>query len=70
MPPIQRYENEMGSFTKNLPHDVNGEVDRAAFAALVHAMRTADPEDFERIPLGGVGKLVNLQARSRCLFMR
>ena len=57
-----RYENKIGSFSKYLPHDANGEVDRAAFAALVHAMRTADPEDFELIPLGGTGKLVNPQA--------
>ena len=57
-----RYENKIGSFSKFLPHDANGEVDRAAFAALVHAMRTADPDDFERIPLGGTGKLVNPQA--------
>jgi hypothetical protein len=58
----RRHENKIGSFSKYLPHDVNGEVDRAAFAALVHAMRTADPEDFELIPLGGAGKLSNPQA--------
>ena len=58
----RRYENKIGSFSKFLPHDANGEVDGAAFAALVHAMQTADPADFERIPLGGAGKLVNPQA--------
>ena len=58
----RRYENKIGSFSKFLPHDANGEVDRAAFAALVHAMRTADPADFELIPLGGAGKLSNPQA--------
>ena len=58
----RRYEKEIGSFSKFLPHDANGEVDGAAFAALVHAMRTADPADFELIPLGGAGKLVNPQA--------
>jgi len=58
----RRYENKIGSFSKALPHDANGEVDRAAFAALVHAMRTSDPADFEAIPLGGPTKLVNPQA--------
>jgi hypothetical protein len=58
----RRYANRIGSFSKFLPHDVNGEVDGAAFAALVHAMDTADPADFELIPLGGAGKLVNPQA--------
>jgi hypothetical protein len=58
----RRYANRIGSFSKFLPHDANGEVDGAAFAALVRAMDTADGEDFERIPLGGVGKLVNPQA--------
>ena len=58
----KRYTNKIGSFSKFLPHDANGEVDRDAFAALVHAMKTADPEDFEAIPLGGAGKLVNPQA--------
>ncbi len=58
----RRYPNRIGSFSKMLPHDANGEVDPAAFDALVHAMSTADPEDFERIRMGGVAKLANPQA--------
>ena len=33
-----------------------------AYAALRHAMDTADPADFDVIPRGGVGKLVNPQS--------
>ena len=58
----RRYANLAGSFGKALPHDGNGEIDRHAFRALVHAMSTGDPADFEVIPLGGTAKLVNPQA--------
>src|SRR6185503_6159201 len=58
----RRYATKFGSFSKNLPHNLNGEVDPLAFEALVHAMKTADPADFELIPLGGTGKLSNPQA--------
>ena len=58
----RRYPNRIGSFSKTLPHDANGEVDPAAFDALVHAMSTADPDDFERIPMGGAAKLANPQS--------
>jgi len=64
----RRYENKIGSFSKNLPHNGNGEVDPAAFEALVHAMRTADPADFELIPLGGSGKLSNPQSGFAFVF--
>jgi hypothetical protein len=49
----QRYANKIGSFSKALPHDAFGEVDLDAYAALVHAMETGDPADFELIPFGG-----------------
>ena len=58
----RRYPNRIGSFSKTLPHDGNGEVDAQAFDALVHAMSTADPTDFEAIPLGGIQKLANPQS--------
>jgi hypothetical protein len=57
-----RYRNRIGSFSKELPHDANGEVDPAAFAALVRAMESAEEADFEAVPLGGTGRLVNPHA--------
>jgi hypothetical protein len=54
----ERYPNKIGSFSKGLPHNSNlnspnfGEVDIAAFNALVHALRTTNPADFEAIPMG------------------
>ncbi len=56
------YASRIGSFGKCLPHNKLGEVDLAAFAALVKAMKTATPADFEAIPLGGPTKLQNPQA--------
>jgi hypothetical protein len=57
----RRYANKIGSFSKALPHDAFGEVDRPAYAALVRAIKTADSEDFEQVPRGGAAKLVNPQ---------
>jgi hypothetical protein len=57
----RRYANKIGSFSKALPHDAFGEVDRHAYAALVRAIKTADSEDFEQVPRGGAAKLVNPQ---------
>jgi membrane-associated phospholipid phosphatase len=58
----QRYSNFIGNFSKTLPHDAFGTVDPAAYQALLRAMRTADPDDFAAIPMGGVGKLSDPQA--------
>ncbi len=52
----------IASFGKTLPHNDRGEIDAHAYGALVHAMATGAPPDFEAIPLGGPGKLVNPQA--------
>jgi hypothetical protein len=49
-------------YSKGLPHDKLGEVDRKAYDVLLGALRTGKPEDFERIPLGGFVKLANPQA--------
>jgi hypothetical protein len=51
------YPNKVGSDTRGLPHDALGEVDLGAWQALLHALDTQDPADFERIPLGGTRKL-------------
>jgi hypothetical protein len=54
-----RYTNKIGSDSRGLPHDKRGEVEQAAWQALVTACRSGDPADFEKIPLGGTRKLVN-----------
>lgn len=58
----ERYPNQIASYTKALPHDSFGEVDLAAYNALVHAMTTGEPQDFQSIPMGGVVKLGNPQS--------
>ncbi len=57
-----RYAFRLGSFTKALPHNNLGEVDAQAYNTLLNALRTVNPDDFERITLGGSVKLVNPQA--------
>jgi hypothetical protein len=56
-----RYHNFIGNYSQGLPHDSIGEVDRAAYRALLTAVRTGDPEDFAEIPLGGNVKLAGPQ---------
>jgi hypothetical protein len=49
----------LATFTKALPHNHLGEVDPAAYRALLRALRSGRTEDFRRIPLGGRVKLAN-----------
>lgn len=56
------YPNRIGSFSKGLPHNNLGEVDPAAYQAMLDALTSGDPVDFEAIPLGGTRLLVNPQA--------
>lgn len=61
------YAKKIGSFSKGLPHNNLGEVDRNAYNALIDALSTGQPADFEAIPLGCPDptrqrKLVNPQA--------
>ncbi len=58
----ERYPDHTASFTKALPHDSKGHVVAGAYEALLKAMETGAPEDFEAIPLGGTRKLVNPQS--------
>lgn len=58
----ERYSLRLGNFTKSLPHNNLGEVDTQAYNTLLNALRTANPEDFERITMGGAVKLTNPQA--------
>lgn len=57
-----RYRTRIGSFSKTLPHNDFGEVNREAYKALVAAIASGQGFDFEAIPLGSVGKLANPQA--------
>lgn len=55
----QRYPSKIGSDTRGLPHNKRGEVDPSAFQAAVAAYTSGNPEDFEKIPLGGTRKQLN-----------
>jgi len=55
----ERYANKIGTDTRGLPHDANGEVDLAAWGLAAKAYASRDPADFEKIPLGGTRKQVN-----------
>jgi hypothetical protein len=57
----QRFKSRIGNYSKGLPHRANGEVDPNAYRALLAALDSGDPADFEAIPLGGVRRLVNPQ---------
>jgi hypothetical protein len=56
------YPNKIASYSKSLPHNNRGEVVLDAYHALIRALKTGNPADFEHIPLGGVRKLANPQA--------
>ena len=56
------YPNKIGNYSKALPHNQLGEVNLNAYQAMIEALTTGNPEDFEGIPLGGVTKLTNPQA--------
>jgi membrane-associated phospholipid phosphatase len=56
------YATKIGSYSKGLPHHDNGEVDLPSYEALIHALSTGQPADFEAIPLGGSLKLTSPQA--------
>ncbi len=56
------YPNRIGNYSKGLPHNTIGEVDHDAYEDLLTAVRSGEPKDFERIPLGGTVKLASPQA--------
>jgi hypothetical protein len=58
----QLYPNRIGSYSKALPHNYFGEVSVNAYVSLVNAMTSGNPDDFEKVPLGGVTKQTNTQA--------
>ncbi len=57
----RRYTNFIGNFSQGLPHNSIGEVDPAAYQALLTAVDTGNPTDFANIPLGGSTKFVDPQ---------
>jgi len=46
------YATKFNTFTKGLPHNQFGEVNITAYNALIKALTTGNPNDFEAIPLG------------------
>ncbi|OCQ99075.1 twin-arginine translocation pathway signal protein [Nostoc sp. MBR 210] len=57
----ERYANKIATDTRGLPHNQRGEVDLKAYESLAKALKTQNPDDYERIILGGARKLVNPQ---------
>ncbi|MBD2450746.1 vanadium-dependent haloperoxidase [Nostoc sp. FACHB-152] len=57
----ERYSNKIGSDSRGLPHDQKGEVNLNAYNSLTKALTTQNPDDYEKIILGGTRKLVNPQ---------
>jgi hypothetical protein len=56
-----RYPNFIGNFSQGLPHNSIGEVETAAYQALLTAVDSGKPSDFAKIPLGGSVKLSDPQ---------
>ena len=56
------YPNKLGSFSKGLPHNDDGTVVMSAYEALLKAINSGAPADFDAIPLGGDRLLTNPQA--------
>lgn len=56
------YSKKIGNYSKGLPHNHLGEVDRNAYKAFIKSLTTGNPDDFESIPMGGIVKLANPQA--------
>src|SRR5262249_49612247 len=57
-----QFPDRRWNYSKGLQHDGLGHVDPASYDALLHAVTTGAPADFDAIPLAGVRKLVSPQA--------
>ena len=57
-----RYPTRFGNYSKGLPHNSLGEVIPSAYNALLKAVSTGNPSDFNLIPLGGNVLLVDPQS--------
>src|SRR3954463_1035095 len=60
-----RYPNRIGSSTKGLKHDAAGEVDPAAYEALLKALAIGDPADFAALASDGHLGCTDLARRRR-----
>src|ERR1051325_9425978 len=56
------YPNKIGNFSKGLPHNDDGTVVLSAYNALLQALNSGRPADFDAIPLGGTRGLTNPQS--------
>ncbi|HEV2851462.1 MAG TPA: vanadium-dependent haloperoxidase [Thermoanaerobaculia bacterium] len=56
-----RFANKIGNYSKGLPHNAFGEVDLAAYASLVKACTTGNPDDFDAVIMGGTNKMTSPQ---------
>ena len=56
------YPDKLGSYSKGLPHNNDGTVVASAYAALLQAINSGRPADFDTIPLGGDRGLTNPQS--------
>jgi len=56
------YPNKIGNYSKGLPHNSDGTVVLSAYNALVNAINSGRPADFDAIPLGGTRGLTNPQS--------
>jgi PAP2 superfamily len=57
-----RYPDGIASFSKALPHNQLGEVDRNAYRKLLQAISSGKPSAFDQVPLGGTARLANPQS--------
>ena len=56
------YANKIACYSKGLPHNDDGTVSLSAYAALLQALNSGRPSDFDAIPMGGNRRLTNPQA--------
>ena len=56
------YPNKIGNYSKGLPHNDDGTVVLSAYNALLQAINSGQPADFDAIPLGGTTGLTNPQS--------
>lgn len=56
------YPDKIASYSKGLPHNDDGTVVLSAYHALLKAINSGNPADFDAIPLGGDLKLTNPQS--------
>jgi len=53
----RRYASKIGSYSKGLPHNSFGEVDLGAYQAMLRALNSGDPRDFDDMILGSSSPL-------------